>query len=201
MGSVSVKYFSFLFKLWWKWNSTSTRRSLSGWARTFTLATVAFLQHFGPAGSEATLSFLLGKGQLPPNVGKTIPRIELCSAVLGVEVADIIKEPLGIPSECFWFYTDSQIVMGYLTNNTHRLYVYVSNWVNRIYSSLSPRQRTHVPTRAVTRSAIQLSNSMWLTGPPHETLTESLPEPFFCISLVEPHNGSEIRPEVTCEEV
>ncbi|XP_055996295.1 uncharacterized protein LOC130046878 [Ostrea edulis] len=172
------------------------------------IGAVAYLQLFRPAGPEPTLSFLLGKGKLAPNGGSTIPRMELCAAVLGVEVADIIKEQLGIPSECFRFYTDSQIVLGYLTNTTRRFYVYVSNRVKRIHSASSPRQWTHVateqnPADLATRSvsATQLSNSMWLTGPPCEILTKTLPEPLSCFPLVEPQNDCEIRPEVTCIKV
>lgn len=81
------------------------------------IGAVAYLQLFGPVSSKPTLSFLLGKGKLAPNGGNTIPRMDR-TAVLGIEVADIIKEQLGIPSVCFRYYTDSQIVLGYLTNTT-----------------------------------------------------------------------------------
>lgn len=151
------------------------------------IGAVAYLQLFGPVSSKPTLSFLLGKGKLAPNGGNTIPRMELCAAVLGIEVADIIKEQLGIPSGCFRYYTDSQIVLGYLTNTTRRFYVYVSNRVKRVHSSSSPTQWTHVPTEQnpaglATRSvcATQLSSSMWLTGPPFRTLTKTFAEPLSC---------------------
>lgn len=168
------------------------------------IGAVAYLQLFGPVSSKPTLSFLLGKGKLAPNGGNTIPRMELCAAVLGIEVADIIKEQLGIPSGCFRYYTDSQIVLGYLTNTTRRFYVYVSNRVKRVHSSSSPTQWTHVPTEQnpaglATRSvcATQLSSSMWLTGPPFRTLTKTFAEPLSCFPLVD----CEIRPEFTCSKV
>lgn len=63
------------------------------------------MQLIGAGGSGLTLSILLGKGKLAPSGGNTIHRIELCAAVLGVEVSDVIKELLGVPSECFRFYT------------------------------------------------------------------------------------------------
>lgn len=133
---------------------------------------VAYLQLVGAEGWEPTLSFLLVKGKLTHSGGNTIPRMELCAAVLGIEISDIIKEQLGVPSECFRFYTDSQIVLGYLTNTTHRVYAYVSNRVNRNHLSSSPNRWTYVPTEQnpvdqATRSvsALHLANSMWLTGP------------------------------------
>lgn len=171
------------------------------------IGAVAYLQLFGPVSSKPTLSFLLGKGKLAPNGGNTIPRMDR-TAVLGIEVADIIKEQLGIPSVCFRYYTDSQIVLGYLTNTTRRFYVYVSNRVKRVHSSSSPTQWTHVPTEQnpaglATRSvcATQLSSSMWLTGPPFRTLTKTFAEPLSCFPLVEPNNDCEIGPEVTCSKV
>lgn len=134
--------------------------------------------------------------------------MELCAAVLGIEVSDIIKEQLGVPSECFRFYTDSQIVLGYLTNTTSRFYVYVSNRVNRIHLSSPPNQWTHVPTEQnpadqATRSvsALHLANSLWLTGPSCDILTRTLPEPQLRFPLVEPNSDCEIRPEVTCSKI
>lgn len=61
------------------------------------------MQRVGAEGSESFLSFLLGKGKFAPIGGNTIPRMELCAAVLGIEVSDIIKEQLGVPSECVRF--------------------------------------------------------------------------------------------------
>ena len=169
------------------------------------IGAVAYLQHFGPNGTKTTLSFLLRKGKLAPNGSNTIPRMELCAAVLG---AEIIKEQLNIPSECFRYYTASQIVLGYLTNTTRRFYVYVSNRVNRIHQSSFPNQWTHVPTEQnpadlATRSlhVSQLTNSLWLRGPQLVTLTNSFLEPPFSFQLVDPQDDDEIRPEVSCSKV
>ena len=163
------------------------------------IGAVAYLQLFGPNGTKTTLSFLLGKGKLAPNGSNTIPRMELCAAVLGAEIADTIKEQLNIPSECFRYYTDSQIVLGYLTNTTRRFYVYVSSRVNRIHQSSFPNQWTHVPTEQnpadlATRSVhvSQLTNSLWLRGPQLETLKNSFLEPPFSFPLVDPQDDDEI---------
>lgn len=151
---------------------------------------------------------LLGKGKLTPNRSNTIPRMELCSAILGVEVVDIIKEQLFFLIRVIPILHGQSDRLGSLTNTTHRFYVYVSNRVNRIHSSSSPRQWTHVPTKQnpanlATRavSASQLSNSIWLTGPPHKILTKTLSEPILCFPLIEPRIDREIRPEVTWDKV
>ena len=70
------------------------------------------------------------------------------------------------------YYSDSRVVLGYITNETRRFYVYVSNRVERIRKTSSPEQWYYVPSQQnpadlATRSvdAQNLSGSMWLRGP------------------------------------
>lgn len=64
--------------------------------------------------------------------GHTIPRLELCAAVLATEIAEIIRDQLKIPQDNFLFFTDCQVVLGYISNETKRFYTYVANRVGRI---------------------------------------------------------------------
>lgn len=64
--------------------------------------------------------------------GHTIPRLELCAAVLATEIAEIIRDQLKIPQDTFLFFTDCQVVLGYISNETKRFYIYVANRVGRI---------------------------------------------------------------------
>ena len=50
-------------------------------------------------GNEASPSFLMGKCKVAPLKGHTAHCLELCAAVLSVELADVISEQLGIPLE------------------------------------------------------------------------------------------------------
>lgn len=63
--------------------------------------------------------------------GHTIPRLELCAAVLATEIAEIIRDQLKIHQDNFLFFTD-QVVLGYISNETKRFYIYVANRVGRI---------------------------------------------------------------------
>ena len=69
----------------------------------------------------------------------TIPRLELCTAVLAVEVYETICDQLHSFFETVYFYTDSKVVLDYIQNRTRRFYTYVSNRVQvaKIHSDQS----------------------------------------------------------------
>lgn len=74
----------------------------------------------------------------------TVPRLELCAAVLAVELAELITEESDIALHKVRFYTDSRIILGYIHSVTCWFYVYVANRVTRIRKS--PDQWRHVST-------------------------------------------------------
>ncbi len=118
------------------------------------------------------ISFLLGKAKLSPNHATTIPRLELCAAVLGVEITETILEELAFTPHSVTYYTDSKVTLGYILNETRRFYIYVANRVRIIRKSSSPDQWRYVatdrnPADLATRSvkACDLESSEWLTGP------------------------------------
>ncbi|XP_036007852.1 uncharacterized protein LOC118567265 [Fundulus heteroclitus] len=146
----------------------------------------------------------MGKAKLAPIPELTIPRLELCAAVLAVEMSELLTEELKIKIDRTTFYTDSKVVLGYINNQHRRFHVYVNNRVQRIKQSSLPDQWRYVPTehnpadhgsRSV--AAEKLGSNSWLCGPAfllnHESL---LPEkgPF---ELVDPESDVEVRHNVT----
>ena len=101
------------------------------------------------------------------------------------------------------YYSDSRVVLGYITNETRRFYVYVSNRVERIRKSSSPEQWYYVPSHQdpadlATRSvdAQKLSDSMWHRGPNslhHQEVSANMTASQASETAV---NESEIRPLV-----
>ena len=70
------------------------------------------------------------------------------------------------------FYTDSNVVLGYIQNKSQRFYVYVANRVQTIPKISSPKQWKYVgtsenPADLSTRclNAQSLTGWDWLTGP------------------------------------
>ncbi|KAM4807850.1 uncharacterized protein WCC33_000269 [Rhinophrynus dorsalis] len=98
------------------------------------------------SSNQTHIGFLFGKAKLAPKPEHTIRRLELCGAVLAVEIADFMLHELDILINDTKFYTDSKVVLGYIYNQTKRFYVYVSNRVERIRKSSKPEQWHYVPS-------------------------------------------------------
>ena len=152
-------------------------------------------------GKSTEISFVMGKAKVAPSSGHTIPRLELCGAVLAVEMADTIKEQLKIETENMYFYTDSQVVLGYINNTSRRFYVYVCNRISRIHASSDPRQWRYVttdmnPADLATRSvqAANLQDTMWFHGPAF-LKQDNIPSTTE-FALVNPEKDQEVRPEI-----
>lgn len=69
----------------------------------------------------------MGTPKITTRPEQTIPRLELCAALLGVELSDLISGELD-----FWlnntnFYMNSKVALRYIYNQTRCFYVYVSN--------------------------------------------------------------------------
>lgn len=73
------------------------------------IGAVAYLKLSDAKSSH--ISFVLGKAKVAPASGHTIPRLELCTAVLAVELAETIQEQLHISLQDMHFYTDSQVIL------------------------------------------------------------------------------------------
>ena len=82
-------------------------------ASELAIAAVAYLRTFDHSNAPS-ISFVMGKAKVAPKHRHTIPRLELCAAVLGVELSELVIEELDVELNKVFFYTDSKIVMGYI---------------------------------------------------------------------------------------
>ena len=121
---------------------------------------------------QVQVSFALGKAKLAPTHATTTPCLELCAAILGVEVAELVIKELDLKPQPITYYSDSRVVLRYISNEIRWFYVYVSNRVQRIRRSTFPNNWHYIPSHLnpadlATRSvdAQNLSESTWHTGP------------------------------------
>lgn len=155
------------------------------------------------------IGFVLGKAKVAPKQAVSIPRLELCAAVLGVEIAEIIKDQLDISREQFQFFTDSKVVLGYIHNQKRRFFTYVSNRVQRIRRFSSIVNWNYVPTEhnpadcgTKQVSASKTGEDPWLQGPREWLCSRDINMDIKnTFDLVDSASDKEIRPEIIANKL
>ena len=92
------------------------------------------------------VSLLYAQSRLSPKRLTTIPRLELCAAVLSTQAIRRVLRELTIEVNEITFYTDSKVVLGYIQNESCRFYTYVANRIQIIRQASSPEQWKNINT-------------------------------------------------------
>ncbi|XP_068758156.1 uncharacterized protein [Montipora capricornis] len=121
---------------------------------------------------EVHCSLVMAKSRVTPLKPITVPRLELAAAVVSTNISAFLRKELKYDlSEVFW--TDSKVVLGYLSNEARRFHTFVANRVQLIRDRTSPDQWNHVETksnpaddasRGLTPQEL-ISNPRWWNGP------------------------------------
>ena len=121
---------------------------------------------------EVSTTLLFGQSRVAPVQSTSIPRLELCAAVLAVQAGARVLKEIDMEIDQVTYYTDSKVVLGYLQNDSRRFYVYVANRVQLIRRLTSPSQWRYIdttqnPADLATRrlTASNLMDSDWIKGP------------------------------------
>lgn len=117
-------------------------------------------------------SLLMAKSRVAPLKVTTIPRLELTAAVVSVAVNDILKEEMNLADAEAYFWTDSQVTLGYINNEARRFHTFVANRVQRIHRTTTPQQWRYIPSdenpadyASRGLSVNDLVTSSWFRGP------------------------------------
>ncbi|CAC5388524.1 unnamed protein product [Mytilus coruscus] len=138
--------------------------------------------------------FVLGKTKLAPISGNTIPRLKICAAVMAAEIVEFVTYNLDQTTDTVKFYSDSRIVLGYVTNQTRLFYTYVANRVQRIRKSSSPEHWNFVSTQLNPADqgtkcipADKVNSSLWILG--HEELICKCEPQIICSETLNSSDG------------
>ena len=121
---------------------------------------------------EVSCCLILGKARVAPLKVTTIPRLELAAAVVSANMANVLRDELSYKISEEYFWTDSQITLGYINNDERRFHVFVANRIRQIRDSSKVKQWRYVkgednPADHASRGLYpeELVTSNWFKGP------------------------------------
>ncbi|KAK7889113.1 hypothetical protein WMY93_024673 [Mugilogobius chulae] len=165
---------------------------------------VAYLRTESPQG-VVQVAFITARSRVAPKKQQSIPRLELCAALTGAQLAKLLKTELTLPILRCVLWTDSTTVLTWLQSESCRFKVFVGTRVAEIQDLTAGDTWRYVesasnPADNITRGkplASLMSDSPWGQGPTFlrcspdtwpqtpqlqtdETPTDELKKPHFC---------------------
>lgn len=112
----------------------------------------------------------MARSRVAPNKTISIPRLELCAALAGSQLAYFLQRELTLSINDVMFWSDSTSVLTWICSDTCRYNVLVANRITEILEHTQPEQWRYVDTanNDITRGKklIELTNtSRWFSGP------------------------------------
>ncbi|CAC5363383.1 unnamed protein product [Mytilus coruscus] len=140
---------------------------------------------------QVNCSLFMSKARVVPRKSLTIPRLELSAAVVSVRhlISRLLRVELNFDNIVEWFWTDSNIVLGYIAKESSRFDIFVSNRVQQILDHTSPKQWKYIelinpadiasrglPAEELSRNTIWFNRLHFLWGNESALPDQSIPK-------------------------
>ncbi|KAK7922058.1 hypothetical protein WMY93_008960 [Mugilogobius chulae] len=136
--------------------------------------------------AHISTSFVMARSRVAPRKQVSMPRLELCAALTGAQLAKVLQTELTIPLQSVYLWTDSTTVLQWIQSSSCRYKVFVGTRICEIQELTSPEQWRYVnsdnnPADDITRGKplTELTvSSRWSQGPHFLTQTQDMwPQP------------------------
>lgn len=130
---------------------------------------------------EIRVTLLGGKSKVAPIKSLSIPRLELAAAVLLTKVMEFVRTSLSLTTASCYCWTDSTIVLAWISQHPSRWKTFVANRVSEIQSRLPNASWRHISTdenpadcasRGIPEGQLS-SHHLWWNGPSWLRLPET----------------------------
>ena len=108
-------------------------------------AGVIYIRATDSLSSHVHTALVMAKTKVAPIKRLSVPRLELCGALLITKLLIHCGKILNIPLSSTFAWTDSTVVLSWLRGDPSRFKPFVGNRVAEIMNELSPNQWHHVP--------------------------------------------------------
>ena len=96
---------------------------------------------------EVHCALVMAKSRVTPLKPVTVPRLELTAAVVSTKISSFLQKELNYQDMQEFFWTDSRVVLGYISNEARRFHTFVANRVQAIRDHACPEQWRYVDTK------------------------------------------------------
>ncbi len=133
---------------------------------------VAYIQTLSHQG-DIEIAFVTARSRVSPKKQQSIPRLELCAALTGAQLAKVLKSELSVPIRQVTLWSDSTTVLAWIQADSCRYKVFVGTRVAEIQELTDPKDWRYVDsksnpaddiTRGKTLSELAKA-SRWSQGP------------------------------------
>lgn len=133
---------------------------------------VDYLRVEDPEG-RITVSFIMARSRVAPKQQQTMPRLELCAALTGAQLAKVLQTELTLSIQSVVLWSDSTTVLSWIQSESNQYKVFVGTRVSEILDLTKPGSWRYIntdlnPADDITcgKTLLELSQpNRWSQGP------------------------------------